>query len=84
MKKKMVLINKTFFDVQNSQNTAISLKAVKLVLYPQVRISMTQLTLLKVSRSRNKIVEPHISQKTNERICLLGESVALQFCFEIY
>ena len=55
---------------------------------------------LKVSRSRNKIVEPQILSK-NERICFSilnsrqgrktnsfvrfsGESVAQQFCFEIY
>ena len=43
---------------------------------------------IKVSRSRNKIVEPQMTtvqdRKTNSFVHFLGESAALQFCFEIY
>ena len=39
---------------------------------------------LKVSRSRNKIVEPPILPKNKAMNLFLGESAALQFCFEIF
>ena len=42
---------------------------------------------IKVSRSQNKIVEPQIlpkNKRTKSFVCFLVESVAWQFCFEIY